>query len=175
MSYKYKIIGIYGIFYNNECVYVGKTTHFKRRISQHKSDAKLRANILKIDKFINENDINKFEFKMLETCTIEMLSFMEEKWIMLYNPKYNFSKNDKDMSFANRKEYARKKKLTSSKNASKGIIICKEILDIKFDNIFEWVEYFNNKGININNHNISNALHGKTKNGYAKGYHFYLT
>lgn len=110
--------GIYGIFHNNTCLYVGQSVNISKRIKQHKDNfkvAKYQLNGIRLHKKrISINNIkHKVEFKYYEmaykyklkdlsykTLMVvpklkdayeysELLTYAEQAMIESYNPKYN--------------------------------------------------------------------------------------
>jgi predicted GIY-YIG superfamily endonuclease len=85
---------IYGIYYNNECLYIGSTKNLKKRKRDHKSDCyNLKGNryTRKIYHYIRENvnDWNELEWKIYESVSYEnkkSLLSIEAEYIKYFNP-----------------------------------------------------------------------------------------
>lgn len=113
-----KSAGIYGIFYNNTCLYVGQSRNITNRIEQHKKNFKIAQNHLKgiriHKKRISISKIpHKVEYKYYELAKNyklgdltykklfampkmkdefefnELLTYAEQAMINTYKPKYN--------------------------------------------------------------------------------------
>lgn len=69
----YKNGKIYGIYHNDELVYIGSTTQVLcRRMSGHKNDAKKKEkSSTAFYKYYNENDSKEFKIILIETCECE--------------------------------------------------------------------------------------------------------
>ena len=53
--------GVYALFYEEECVYVGKSTRILRRIRKHKSTGKIRFNKIMI-RFCEQAELDTLEY-----------------------------------------------------------------------------------------------------------------
>ena len=110
--------GIYGIFYNNVCLYVGQSVNITNRIKQHKENfktAKFHINGLRLHKkrisiskikhkveykyyeMAYNYNLDQLSFKTLFTIPKlkndfeynELLTYAEQAMIETYKPKYN--------------------------------------------------------------------------------------
>lgn len=103
------LIGVYFLFYNNEIVYVGKTTNGLSRVYSH----------IKTKKF------NRYSFIL---CDISKLNSTEEQYIIKYRPKYNKTLQD-NISIATIKRILKNSQLVHHKNIIKEVI---NKLEIKY-------------------------------------------
>ena len=106
--------GIYGLYYEEECFYIGQSKNLYSRLSSHNrpetrlreiknkiqreasSDrAPNREKSIKMYEFIRENS-SLIKFKILKLSTEENLDKYEEEFISLYKPKYNYVGVDVD-------------------------------------------------------------------------------
>lgn len=91
MRYSIKMV-IYGIYRNNECVYIGQTrSPLWLRISKYRSDSKLGRNkSMLIIRAMIKYGFNVFQFKILEECfSLEKLDEAEVSYIKDLKPRYN--------------------------------------------------------------------------------------
>ena len=77
--------GIYGIFFNNNCLWVGRTKKYEKRIAQHK----FWNNTNHYEFYQEWPDNDNLEFKILEKCSYNELRIKEKYWIIKLKPKYN--------------------------------------------------------------------------------------
>lgn len=97
--------GIYGLYFNNECFYVGQSKDLYKRLTAHSNpesrlnEYKKRKNftgrVIEMYEFIKDN-LLFIEFKILRFCDYSELNSNEETFISLYKPKYNYSGLDVD-------------------------------------------------------------------------------
>jgi hypothetical protein len=80
--------GVYGIFFDNKCLYVGRSVKLNDRISQHKqyikSDIPHNRHYILYDKL---KQYSNLEIKILENTSNH--KEQEQYWIQKLNPKYN--------------------------------------------------------------------------------------
>lgn len=93
--------GVYTIVNKlNNKIYVGESIDVKKRLTQHKSDLKNgRHPNLHLQRSVNQEGIENFEFQLLEHCNEEFLKSFENYWCNLldaHNPEkgYNFDSCD---------------------------------------------------------------------------------
>ena len=106
--------GIYGLYYEEECFYIGQSKNLYSRLSSHNrpetrlreiknkiqreasSDrAPNREKSIKMYEFIRDNS-SLIKFKILKLSTEKNLDKYEEEFISLYKPKYNYVGVDVD-------------------------------------------------------------------------------
>lgn len=100
--------GIYGIYENNELVYIGMTMrNFQIRWNEHLENIKEQTNKLPLYRLINPN--NQITFKILlnkkymfsnSEITRRDLEAMEFALIQEHKPKYNFSGRTQEYRFS---------------------------------------------------------------------------
>ena len=100
--------GIYGIYENNELVYIGMTMrNFQVRWHEHLENIKEQTNALPLYRLINSD--NKITFKILlnkkymfsnSEITRRDLEAMEFALIQEHKPKYNFSGRTQEYRFS---------------------------------------------------------------------------
>lgn len=84
---------IYGIFRNQQCVYIGQTKNrFSDRISKYKSDVKFKRTEMVIIRAMLKHGFHNFTFKML-ACSLDSyaLDYAEIWFIEHFKPRYNVS------------------------------------------------------------------------------------
>lgn len=82
--------GIYGIFYKNECVYIGQAVNIRKRYGIHKSHLKNGIHASKyLQRIVNKHGFGALDFDIIDLCEIEDLTCMEQFWITSVNPKAN--------------------------------------------------------------------------------------
>lgn len=88
-DWKYKYKGVYGVFENGECLYVGRSKGINGRICQHKSFIKNPESCPKSHKklYYKLQQHNHLVFGILEEC--ENHKEREQHFIDMYNPMYN--------------------------------------------------------------------------------------
>ena len=82
--------GIYGIFSNNECLYVGESSWLNKRMEVHKSRIKnpyLSNQPKEIEMYIRIAEYDNVEIKVLEETTNH--KERENYWIQVLRPKFN--------------------------------------------------------------------------------------
>ena len=89
-------IGIYGIYLEDNLVYVGKSSNLRQRFIQHESHIKTQKSSSKMYKQLHwfySRDYN-IEIKILEKCSIspKVLDDLETKYIQCLKPIYNQAK-----------------------------------------------------------------------------------
>ncbi len=89
-------IGIYGIYLEDNLVYVGKSSNLRQRFIQHESHIKTQKSSSKMYKQLHwfySRDYN-IEIKILEKCSIssKVLDDLETKYIQSLKPIYNQAK-----------------------------------------------------------------------------------
>lgn len=102
--------GIYGLYYRNECIYVGQSSNLYYRLNQHYN---VEARLKELEKIKNKADyyhpdkkiemynlikdnLHLIEFKILRFCDYADLDVTENMFISLYQPKYNYVGVDVD-------------------------------------------------------------------------------
>ena len=108
-EYKNKV-GIYGLIYDNEVIYVGQSTNIAHRLTKHNSENALESTIKQVIKedgrsnrckaiamyaFIkaHREDMQFVVFQEFEECDADLktkLNAAEEHFITLFKPKYNY-------------------------------------------------------------------------------------
>lgn len=98
---QYTDSGIYGIFVDGVCLYVGQSSNIYKRWIAHARhidnyilglpDKELRGKTLEKYMCLAGCDLAKVQFKVLELCAISDLNPKELEWIKNYKPKLNFS------------------------------------------------------------------------------------
>lgn len=63
---------IYGLFHNDECIYVGSTKNFNQRKKHHISSAKHNSKALKLYRYLNEKEID-----IVKDCKFVILEIFE--------------------------------------------------------------------------------------------------
>jgi hypothetical protein len=86
-SWRLGLKGVYGIFENQECLYVGESKQIRRRISDHKNGIKNPKNKLQSPLWINLGQYSNLEFKIIEETPNH--KEREQYWINKLKPKYN--------------------------------------------------------------------------------------
>jgi hypothetical protein len=80
--------GVYGIFFDNKCLYVGESSKLNDRISQHKQYIKSSIPHNKHSILYSElKQYSDLEIKILENTNNH--KEREQYWIQKLNPKYN--------------------------------------------------------------------------------------
>lgn len=100
---KYKNGKIYGIYYEEKLIYIGSTIQtLKERFQKHKSD--INRNKYPIYQFMRENDLNKFEIKLIErfSCSNRKELRKQEGY---YQKKYKDTLLNKRIECRTKKEY----------------------------------------------------------------------
>lgn len=85
---------IYGIYKNNQLVYIGQTKNcVKKRFQKHCSDARLSRNLcMNIVKAIKKYGSNNFTYDIIATTnTQQELCALEFSLIQQFKPKYNIA------------------------------------------------------------------------------------
>lgn len=110
--------GIYGLYFNNKCFYVGQSKDLQKRLREHSRWAhnlerlelnKEYRNPISYQKtkemyeFIGKN-YNQIKFKILTLCSFEELNHYEEMYISLYNPEYNYQGVNVEYKYTDRNE-----------------------------------------------------------------------
>jgi hypothetical protein len=90
-KYHTKKIGVYGIFENDLCLYVGQSTWLNCRINSHKSYIKNPEVSPKreIERYKLISKHNNIFISVLEECSRELLIEREHYYIDTYKPLYN--------------------------------------------------------------------------------------
>ena len=102
---KYRgISGIYALIYNNVIIYIGQSANISGRLTAHNNKNKYDTIKKQIEKeggqchrekslamydFIRQHR-DEIEFQILEQCPLELLNQQEEKYIIQYQPKFNY-------------------------------------------------------------------------------------
>ena len=88
LKYQYKKQGVYGIFSNEQCLYIGESKALMARISYHKSQIKkIHKNIVQISLYKSILQHSDIEFKILEETPNH--KEREQYWITKLKPEYN--------------------------------------------------------------------------------------
>ena len=95
-KYHSKYKGVYGIFNNGECLYIGESSKIMKRFSDHKTyiknpDIKSISSKMK-EMYIELQQYNHLIFGILEECNNHKNK--EKYWIDKYQPRYNLKYND---------------------------------------------------------------------------------
>ena len=82
-------VGVYGIFSNNKCLYIGESSWLNKRLNIHKSCIKNPqiAPSSHIEMYYNLQQYTNIEFKILEETPNH--KEREQYWINQLKPKYN--------------------------------------------------------------------------------------
>jgi hypothetical protein len=83
--------GVYAIYSDNKCLYVGCSNEIYRRFTQHTSIHKKldsKSNI-HLQEFIKINGRNSINCKVIENCTTDKLLEREQYYINLLKPEFN--------------------------------------------------------------------------------------
>jgi hypothetical protein len=91
INYHNKLQGVYGIFSNGDCLYVGESSKILKRFSDHKSyiknpDTKSLSSKMK-EMYIELQQYNHLIFGIIEETPNH--KEREKYWINCYNPEYN--------------------------------------------------------------------------------------
>lgn len=88
LNWKKRIKGVYGLFDNDNCLYVGESSIVNNRISQHKTYIKNPLGAKKIEQqfYFNLQNHN-ITFRILEEC--DNHKEREQYYINTLKPKYN--------------------------------------------------------------------------------------
>jgi predicted GIY-YIG superfamily endonuclease len=88
-SWSYRISGVYCIFENNKCLYVGRSKGISKRIAQHKCFINKPFTAPKQNKqlYYNLQQHSNLEFKIIEETPNH--KEREQYWINELKPKYN--------------------------------------------------------------------------------------
>ena len=92
---------------NNKC-YIGSSRNILKRWSNHRYDAKHSSRPLYND--MRQFGLDKFQFSILEECSVEELKIREQYYISMLNPEYNVIKASAGISVSfseDAKEYRR--------------------------------------------------------------------
>jgi len=84
--------------------YIGSSKDVRRRLTEHKYSIRHRGKLGEMY-FINDYDVNNFEFKLITSCDIDNLWLEESKYIDLTDPRcvnYKDSKNNGNFTINNR-------------------------------------------------------------------------
>jgi hypothetical protein len=87
---------VYLIKVKGECIYVGSTCDFYKRISEHKSCSGDSNNNTPLYKYLRENNVyfkHECKFSILERVEYGYLRICEQYWINKYKPICNKSKS----------------------------------------------------------------------------------
>lgn len=102
--------GIYGIFYGDECIYVGQSINIGKRLRDHRSENAFTNTLHKILKeggkhnrckelalyhFINEHRVN-IKYGILAEAQKDELNKLEYQYILQYQPRFNYEGIDRD-------------------------------------------------------------------------------
>lgn len=103
---KYRgISGIYALIYNNEIIYIGQSVNIGSRLTAHNSKNRYEITKKKMEqegfgKCCREKSLvmydlirhhrDDIEFQILEQCSVELLNQLEEKYIVQYQPCFNY-------------------------------------------------------------------------------------
>jgi len=88
-TYHSKIKGVYGIFDNNVCLYVGESQALNRRIAEHKTNInRIQTNTIAHQLMYKQlQQCPNLEFRILEEC--DNHKEREQYYINELKPKYN--------------------------------------------------------------------------------------
>lgn len=109
---KYRgISGIYALIYNNEIIYIGQSVNIGSRLTAHNSKNRYETTKKKMEKESGcnrEKSLAMYDlirqhrddigFQILKECPIELLNQEEEKYIIKYQPCFNYK--GVDVSYA---------------------------------------------------------------------------
>ena len=109
---KYRgISGIYALIYNNEIIYIGQSVNIGSRLTAHNSKNRYETTKKKMEKepgCNREKSLAMYDlirqhrddigFQILKECPIELLNQEEEKYIIKYQPCFNYK--GVDVSYA---------------------------------------------------------------------------
>ena len=85
--WKNKISGVYGIFENDICLYVGESKQINQRISMHKSRYKSTKDVIQKELYENLRQHDHIEFRILEETDNHLER--EKYYINKFKPYYN--------------------------------------------------------------------------------------
>ena len=96
-KWMYKNKGVYEIFSNNLCLYVGQSTQINRRWINHKHCIKKPSYVMKshpnvVELYNNIRSHSNVEFRIVEECSPEVLLHREQHYIDALKPLYNTNK-----------------------------------------------------------------------------------
>jgi hypothetical protein len=95
ITYHNKLQGVYGIFSNGDCLYVGESSKILKRFSDHKTyiknpNTKSLSNKTK-EMYIELQQYNHLIFGIIEECNDHKNK--EAYWVNKYQPRYNIKYN----------------------------------------------------------------------------------
>ena len=87
-KWKYNSKGVYGIFSDNECLYIGESTQLNNRISNHKSAISNNYKVHGFEElYANLRKYNDLEYRILEEC--DNHKEQELHYIQKFQPVFN--------------------------------------------------------------------------------------
>ena len=146
--------------------YIGQSKNIKRRLNEHKNDAKNHRFDVPIHRAIRKYGWENFDKIVLKFCPVERLDECEIYYIARINPEYNISKGGGGSK-------GRKLSLKQRQNLSKvrmgNKCNCKPVICIETGEIFESLKMAAIK-IGVSRASVTSAVRGKTKT--CGGYHW---